>query len=259
RRALRERRLPGAARHPHRARAASRSPLGGGHEPRPPLRRDRPAGAAPAARRLLASDRTPRLRQRVQLSRRAHARHRGGPACRLHAGSHRHARWSRVPTVRRPRGRRAPGCGSLRLARRRTVDERAHPYAVLGAFPTPSTPALVGRFDRALPECQELTMSDRPLKVCVVGTGRIGLPLAAVLAEAGFEVVGYDTNDDFVFRVNTTGMAGFREDGLDELLARHLHSRLTLTSTPPVEQDVYIITVGTPLEAGEPRPNLDRI
>jgi len=102
-------------------------------------------------------------------------------------------------------------------------------------------------------------MSDRPLKVCVVGTGHIGLPLAAILAEAGLEVVGYDTNDDFVSRVNTTGVADFREDGLDELLARHLHRRLTLTSTPPVGRDVYIITVGTPLEAGQPRPNLDRI
>src|SRR5215470_8670886 len=102
-------------------------------------------------------------------------------------------------------------------------------------------------------------MSDRPLKVCVVGTGHIGLPLAAVLAEAGLEVVGYDTNDDFVSRVNTTGVADFREDGLDELLARHLHRRLTLTSTPPAGRDVYIITVGTPLEAGQPRPNLDRI
>src|SRR5262249_27089975 len=105
----------------------------------------------------------------------------------------------------------------------------------------------------------ENPMNDRPLKVCVVGTGHIGLPLAAVLAEAGFEVVGYDTNDDFVSRVNTTGSADFREDGLDELLARHLHTRLTLTSTPPVAQDVYIITVGTPLEKGSPRPDLERI
>ena len=70
-------------------------------------------------------------------------------------------------------------------------------------------------------------------KVCVVGTGHIGLPLAAVLAEAGFEVTGYDTNDDFVSRVNTTGAADFREDGLDELLERHLHKSLTLTSSPP--------------------------
>ncbi len=102
-------------------------------------------------------------------------------------------------------------------------------------------------------------MSHRSMKVCVVGTGHIGLPLAAVLAEAGFEVVGYDTNDDFISRVNTTGAAGFREEGLDELLAKHLHKSLTLTSSPPTGQDVYIITVGTPLEPGTQRPSLDRI
>jgi len=56
-------------------------------------------------------------------------------------------------------------------------------------------------------------MSD-PLKICVVGTGHIGLPLAAVLADAGFTVVGYDTNDDFVTRVNTTGTVDFQEEGL---------------------------------------------
>ena len=98
-----------------------------------------------------------------------------------------------------------------------------------------------------------------PERICVVGTGHIGLPLAAVLAEAGFEVTGYDTNDDFVTRVNTTGTVEFREEGLAELLRKHLHGRLTLTSTPPQRQDAYIITVGTPLESGTERPDLDRI
>jgi UDP-N-acetyl-D-mannosaminuronic acid dehydrogenase len=101
-------------------------------------------------------------------------------------------------------------------------------------------------------------MSD-PMKICVVGTGHIGLPLAAVLADAGFQVTGYDTNDDFISRVNTTGTVDFREEGLDELLRAHLHKGLTLTSTPPANQDVYVITVGTPLESGTDRPNLDRI
>jgi UDP-N-acetyl-D-mannosaminuronic acid dehydrogenase len=101
-------------------------------------------------------------------------------------------------------------------------------------------------------------MSDKG-NVCVVGTGHVGLPLAAVLAEVGFAVTGYDTNEDFVTRVNTTGVVGFREEGLDELLAKHLHKGLTLTSSPPAGQDVYIITVGTPLEPGTKRPYLDRI
>jgi UDP-N-acetyl-D-mannosaminuronic acid dehydrogenase len=97
------------------------------------------------------------------------------------------------------------------------------------------------------------------LRVCVVGTGHIGLPLAAVLADAGFQVTGYDTNDDFISRVNTRGTVDFREEGLEELLRAHLHRGLTLTSTPPTNQDVYVITVGTPLESGTDRPNLDRI
>lgn len=101
-------------------------------------------------------------------------------------------------------------------------------------------------------------MSD-PLKICVVGTGHIGLPLAAVLADAGFQVTGYDTNDDFISRVNTSGRVDFREEGLEELLRAHLHKGLTLTSTPPANQDIYVITVGTPLESGTDRPNLDRI
>ena len=96
-------------------------------------------------------------------------------------------------------------------------------------------------------------------KICVVGTGHIGLPLAAVLAEAGFRVTGYDTNDDFVVRVNTTRTVDFQEEGLSVLLQRHLHGRLTLTSTPPTNQDVYIITVGTPLEPGTEQPDLDKI
>ena len=98
-----------------------------------------------------------------------------------------------------------------------------------------------------------------PMKICVVGTGHIGLPLAAVLADAGFQVIGYDTNDDFISRVNATGTVDFREEGLDDLLRAHLHKGLTLTSTPPANQDVYVITVGTPLESGTDRPNLDRI
>src|SRR4029079_5971819 len=96
-------------------------------------------------------------------------------------------------------------------------------------------------------------------KICVVGTGHIGLPLAAVLAEAGFRVTGYDTNDDFIVRVNTTRTVDFQEEGLAALLERNLHNRLTLTSTPPRGQDIYIITAGAPLETGTERPDLDKI
>ena len=102
-------------------------------------------------------------------------------------------------------------------------------------------------------------MSDHALSVCVVGTGHIGLPLAAVLADAGFRVTGYDINDGFLTRVSTTGRAGYMEEGLDELLARTLNRGLTLSSSPPAAHDVYIITVGTPLDAATGRPTIDKV
>jgi UDP-N-acetyl-D-mannosaminuronic acid dehydrogenase len=102
-------------------------------------------------------------------------------------------------------------------------------------------------------------MGERDLRVCVVGTGHIGLPLAAVLADVGFTVTGYDTNADFIARVNASGEAGFLEEGLAELLQRNLHRRLTLSSAPPASHDVYLITVGTPLDARTGRPNLARV
>jgi UDP-N-acetyl-D-mannosaminuronic acid dehydrogenase len=102
-------------------------------------------------------------------------------------------------------------------------------------------------------------MRGRELRICVVGIGHIGLPLAALLADVGFHVIGYDTNDDFITRVSTTGRTGFLEEGLDELLLRNLHARLTLSSSAPPAQDVYIITVGTPLDPTTGRPTLDRV
>src|SRR5688572_20551044 len=102
-------------------------------------------------------------------------------------------------------------------------------------------------------------MPDRDQSVCVVGTGHIGLPLAAVLANAGFRVTGYDINDEFLTRVSTTGRAGYIEEGLDELLGRTLHRGLTLSSSPPGAHDVYIITVGTPLDAATGRPTIEKV
>ena len=102
-------------------------------------------------------------------------------------------------------------------------------------------------------------MPDRDLTVCVVGTGHIGLPLAAVLADAGFRVTGYDINDEFLTRVSTTRSAGYIEEGLDELLGRTLHHGLTLSSSPPVAHDVYIITVGTPVDPATGRPTIEKV
>ena len=39
-------------------------------------------------------------------------------------------------------------------------------------------------------------------KVCVVGLGYIGLPTAIIAAEKGYEVVGFDVDQERVDRIN---------------------------------------------------------
>ncbi|WP_372621240.1 UDP-N-acetyl-D-mannosamine dehydrogenase [Falsiroseomonas sp.] len=80
--------------------------------------------------------------------------------------------------------------------------------------------------------------------VCVVGLGHVGLPTAALLAEAGHRVVGCDTAPEVVARVNA-GRAGLHEPGLDALLAR-AGERLRAQAVPAAAE-FHLITVPTPL------------
>ena len=70
-------------------------------------------------------------------------------------------------------------------------------------------------------------------RVCVVGLGHVGLPTAALLAEAGHEVVGCDTAPEVVARVNA-GHAGLPEPGLDALLAEANPEAFVRPGTPGV-------------------------
>jgi nucleotide sugar dehydrogenase len=58
-----------------------------------------------------------------------------------------------------------------------------------------------------------------PVKVCVVGIGRMGLAVAAQFAEAGAEVIGADVDRALVERVNAGTMSAPEEPGLDQRLA----------------------------------------
>jgi UDP-N-acetyl-D-mannosaminuronic acid dehydrogenase len=57
--------------------------------------------------------------------------------------------------------------------------------------------------------------------VAVIGLGKAGLPLAAVLADSGFRVVGIDLDGEKCSQINS-GMNPIPEEvGLDELVAKH--------------------------------------
>ena len=81
--------------------------------------------------------------------------------------------------------------------------------------------------------------------VCIVGTGRVGLPLALSLIEVGLDVVGLDTDERLRAMVND-GIMPFKEPHYEALIAsRKLHI-VGDASIISKSSDV-IITVGTPL------------
>jgi len=88
------------------------------------------------------------------------------------------------------------------------------------------------------------------MKICVVGTGYVGLVSGTCLAEVGHEVVCVDLDAAKVDRINR-GDPPIHEDGLKELLKRHAGHRLRATthlSQAMDGADVALICVGTPFD-----------
>jgi UDP-N-acetyl-D-mannosaminuronic acid dehydrogenase len=96
----------------------------------------------------------------------------------------------------------------------------------------------------------------QPQTVLVVGLGYIGLPTAILIAEAGFQVVGYDVNESVRDSIST-GLANLVEPGVKEGLEKALESgRLRVTSSLE-PADVFIICVPTPLQDNGSFPEPD--
>ena len=100
----------------------------------------------------------------------------------------------------------------------------------------------------------------RKLKINIIGLGYIGLPTAALLADRGHEVIGTDTNPKVVNAINQ-GKAHFFERDLDNLVRSSVSSGNLSASNLPVNADVFIICVPTPLNEnnGDPGPNIDLV
>ena len=67
------------------------------------------------------------------------------------------------------------------------------------------------------------------MQISVIGLGKLGSPLAAVLAHGGHEVIGVDLNLEFVRKINE-GIAPVQEPGLQDLLTQN-KSRIRATSS----------------------------
>lgn len=81
--------------------------------------------------------------------------------------------------------------------------------------------------------------------VCIVGTGRVGLPLGLSFLEAGVAVTGVDVDPALREAVNT-GRMPFHEPGYEALIASR---RFVVHADPAVvaRARAIVITVGTPL------------
>lgn len=97
-------------------------------------------------------------------------------------------------------------------------------------------------------------------KVCVLGLGYVGLTLAAVLADVGYEVIGVEIRQQVV-DMTMRAEPHFHEPGLAQMLKRVVAAgRLKCVTHIPENCDasVFIITVGTPL-AADGKARLDMV
>jgi UDPglucose 6-dehydrogenase len=85
------------------------------------------------------------------------------------------------------------------------------------------------------------------MRISVVGLGKLGSPIVAVLAAKGFDVVGIDTNPVFVEKINSH-IAPVEEPFLQDLLTEH-KARISATTdwTKAIaETDMTTVIVPTP-------------
>lgn len=102
-------------------------------------------------------------------------------------------------------------------------------------------------------------MLERP-SVCVVGLGYIGLPTAAMLAGAGYRVVGVDVNPRILETVNAGGVH-IVEPGLADLVRDAVDSGRLSARSEPVPSDIFLICVPTPFtgESGLRTPDISHV
>jgi len=97
----------------------------------------------------------------------------------------------------------------------------------------------------------------RGLRLIVLGSGYVGLPTAALFADAGFHVIAVDIKPEIVKAVNE-GINPINEPELDELILHNVQAgRLKATSSLKAltQADAIIVSVQTPIDQNR-KPNL---
>jgi UDPglucose 6-dehydrogenase len=88
------------------------------------------------------------------------------------------------------------------------------------------------------------------MRISVIGTGYVGIVSGACFAETGHHCVCVDVDRAKVDRINA-GLAPIHENGLDEILKRHVGTRLSATTDLAKavhDSEITFIAVGTPFD-----------
>ena len=103
-------------------------------------------------------------------------------------------------------------------------------------------------------------MTEVQKTVSVIGLGYIGLPTAAVLASRGYQVKGFDTNQQ-VLETISHGDIHIVEPGLDVCVRDAVGSRSLRVYSEVQAADIYIICVPTPFHVDSeiPEPNIEHV
>lgn len=100
------------------------------------------------------------------------------------------------------------------------------------------------------------------MKICIFGLGRIGLPIALVCADSGYNVTGIDVNLELVDKLKK-GFIPFYEKGMQELLKNHLNKNFhPKIQEKDIKNDLsdaeyIVIAVGTGFAKYPEKPKLD--
>jgi len=106
---------------------------------------------------------------------------------------------------------------------------------------------------------EEIRKNIEKITVAVYGLGKMGLPLACVFADRGFNVIGVDINKNIVEKINSGENTVKEEEGLSELVKKVVkNGKLKATSNAikaSKMSDIHIIIVPTLLNENK-RPDL---
>lgn len=86
--------------------------------------------------------------------------------------------------------------------------------------------------------------------LCVIGLGYVGLTLALVLADEGYQVTGVESDPAKIAQLQS-GSSYIHEVGLPEMLKEQIGVNFKVSTQIPAEADVFIVSVGTPVKVTE--------